>query len=89
MMLKCRQNRWSLVPGLIAAQYPIEPQIGERISKRLINYIKGMLSNLQTQHDLKFSDPNQLFAEVVFTLTVFVKRVVASNFKTAALCLPP
>ena len=52
-----------------ATQYPIEPQIGERISKRLKNYIKGMLSNVKTQHDLSFSDPNKLFAEVVFSAT--------------------
>lgn len=52
-----------------ATQYPIEPQIGERISDRLKNYIKGMLSNVQTQHDVSFSDPNKLFAEVVFSVT--------------------
>ncbi len=49
--------------------YPIEPQIGERLTERLKNYIKGMLSNVQTQHDVKYSDPNKLFAEVVFSVT--------------------
>jgi hypothetical protein len=49
--------------------YPIEPQIGERITERLKNYIKGTIKNLQTQHELTFSDPNKLFAEVVFSAT--------------------
>lgn len=49
--------------------YPIEPQIGERITERLKNYIKGTLKNLETQHKLNFSDPNKLFAEIIFSAT--------------------
>lgn len=49
--------------------YPIESEIGERLTSQLKNYIKGMLSNVQKQYDLKFSDPNRLFAEVVFSVT--------------------
>lgn len=50
-------------------QYPIEPLIGERITDRLKNYIKGMLCNTQKQHNLQFSDPNKLFAEIIFSVT--------------------
>lgn len=56
-------------PPTHTPSYPIEPQIGERITDRLKNYIKGTLKNLQTQHALSFSDPNKLFAEVVFSAT--------------------
>ena len=48
--------------------YMIEDAIGERLSPRLKNYIKGTLSNLQIQHNLQFSNPEQLFAEVVFSV---------------------
>ena len=46
----------------------VERVIGERITERLKNYIKGMLRNLQEQHKLKFSEPDKLFAEVVFSV---------------------
>ena len=48
--------------------YAIEQQIGERITERLKNYIKGTMRNLQTQHQLSFSNPEQLFAEIVFSV---------------------
>lgn len=48
--------------------YPIEKKIGERLSERYKNYIKGMMHNLQTQYYLVFSNPEQLFAEIVFSL---------------------
>lgn len=63
---KCNVNNFEN-PGLTV--YPIEATIGERITDRLKNYIKGMLSNVQKQYDLKFSNPNKLFAEVVFSVT--------------------
>jgi len=47
--------------------YPIEEFIGEQLSSRESNYIKGMMHNLQRQHGLKFSSPEQLFAEIVFS----------------------
>ncbi len=53
---------------VIKMDYAIEQAIGERISPRLKNYIKGTISNLQTQHGLHFSNPEQLFAEVVFSV---------------------
>lgn len=49
--------------------YPIELQMGEQIDERLKNYIKGMIRNLEQQDDLKLSDPNKLFAEIVFSIT--------------------
>lgn len=52
-----------------ASCFPVEPMIGERITERLKNYIKGMLKNVQRQYDLNFSDPNRLFAEVIFSVT--------------------
>lgn len=49
-------------------QYLIEKTIGEQLSPQFKNYIKGTLSNLQKQHNIKFSSPEQLFAEVVFSV---------------------
>jgi len=48
--------------------YAIEKTIDEQLEPRLKNYIKGMLTNLQTQHDIKISNPEQHFAEVVFSV---------------------
>jgi len=48
--------------------YPIEQQIGERLTEQFKNYIKGTMRNLQTQHQLVFSNPEQLFAEMVFSV---------------------
>ena len=48
--------------------YPIEKEIGERVTERFKNYIKGTMRNLQTQHNLSFSKPDQLFAEIVFSV---------------------
>lgn len=48
--------------------YDIERSIGEQLDKRLKNYIKGMLANLQTQNDVQISNPEQVFAEVVFSV---------------------
>lgn len=48
--------------------FSIESQIGERISDRLKSYIKGMLVNVQKQYHLSFSNPDKLFAEVVFSV---------------------
>lgn len=55
-------------PQSIYPSYPIETLIGERLTLREKNYIKGMMHNLQKQHSLSFSAPEQLFAEIVFTL---------------------
>ena len=55
-------------PNAIYPNYAIEKQMGERISERLKNYIKGTMRNLQTQHQLSFSNPEQLFAEIVFSV---------------------
>lgn len=49
-------------------QYLIEKTIGEQLTPQFKNYIKGTLSNLQKQHNIKFSSPEQLFAEVVFSV---------------------
>lgn len=48
--------------------YPIESVIGERLSIKEKNLIKGMMFNLQQQHKLSFSSPEQLFAEIVFNV---------------------
>ena len=48
--------------------YPIEEIIGERLNTREKNYIKGMMHNLQKQIGLSISSPEQLFAEIVFTV---------------------
>lgn len=48
--------------------YKIEKTIGDRISIKLKNSIKGTLLNLQKQNALLFSNPEQLFSEVVFSM---------------------
>lgn len=47
----------------------IESTLNEKITERFINYVKGVLKNLQTQHNLQFSNPEKLFAEVIFSVT--------------------
>ena len=49
-------------------QYPVEKIIGEQLTPQFTNYIKGTLQNLKTQHHVKISSPEQLYAEVVFTI---------------------
>ena len=49
-------------------EFPVEQTLTELLTPQLKNYIKGMLTNMQTQHGLKFSNPEQLFAEVVFSV---------------------
>ncbi len=48
--------------------YAIEKQIGERLPETTKNYIKGTMKNLNTQHQITFSNPEQVFSEVVFSL---------------------
>ncbi|STX81550.1 Uncharacterised protein [Legionella busanensis] len=50
-------------------RYAIESLIGERLDEQSKNYIKGTMANLQTQHGIQFSAPEQTFAEIIFTLT--------------------
>ena len=49
-------------------EFSVEQSLNELLTPQLKNYIKGMLTNMQTQHGLKFSNPEQLFAEVVFSV---------------------
>ncbi len=49
-------------------QYPIEKIIGEQLTPQFTNYIKGTIHNLKTQHNLKTSSPEQLYAEIVFAV---------------------
>lgn len=49
-------------------QLAIEQLIGERIDSQLKNYIKGTLKNLQIQHKIRFSNPDQIFAEMIFSI---------------------
>mgnify|MGYP005994118555 CR=1 FL=1 len=48
--------------------YAIEKQIGERLPETTKNYIKGTMKNLKKQHQIAFSNPEQVFSEVVFSL---------------------
>lgn len=61
--LKTNQKNTNLYPT-----YAIEHVIGERLEETQKNYIKGMMHNLQHQHGLKFSSPEQLFSEITFSL---------------------
>jgi len=53
----------------LAHDYKVETVLGERITERFKNYVKGVLKNLQTQHNVVFSNPDKLFAEVIFSVT--------------------
>lgn len=69
--------------NIISSPHPIfaiEELIGERLSLREKNYIKGMIYNLQTQHNLSFSSPEQLFAEITFSLLNEEQLLGISNF---------
>lgn len=55
-------------PSTRYPQYPIEKIIGEQLTPQFTNYIKGTLNNIQQQHKIKFSSPEQLFAEIVFSI---------------------
>ena len=48
--------------------YPVEQHIGERLTETTKNYIKGTMHNLVTQHEIQFSNPEQVFSEIVFSL---------------------
>jgi len=80
----CAVNNFKTTPQqLIQSIYPtfaIEETIGERLSLREKNYIKGMMFNLQKQHQLDFSSPEQLFAEIAFSLLNEVQLQGVSNF---------
>ena len=55
----------------LSSLYPcfnIEKQIGEQLSERSKNYIKGMLANVQKQWGVKLSSPEQVFAEIAFCI---------------------
>jgi len=47
----------------------VDKQIGETITDRLKNYILGVVKNLQEQHSVKISNPDKLYAEIVFSAT--------------------
>ncbi len=48
--------------------YAVEQQIGERLTETTKNYIKGTMRNLSTQYQLQFSNPEQVFSEIIFSL---------------------
>jgi hypothetical protein len=64
----------------IYPQYPIEKVIGERLNQREKNYIKGMMHNVLLQHQVHFSSPEQLFAEIVFTVLNVEQLSGINNF---------
>ena len=55
-------------PDSTYPNYPIEKVIGEQVTEQFKNYIKGTMRNLQSQHKLIFSNPEQLFAEIIFSV---------------------
>lgn len=56
------------VPDSKYPVYAVEQQIGERLPETTKNYIKGTMHNLNTQHQLVFSNPEQVFSEIIFSL---------------------
>ena len=49
--------------------FNVEKLIGEQLTTRFCNYIKGTLSNLLKTKGVKISNPEQLFAEIVYAIT--------------------
>ncbi|STX55585.1 Uncharacterised protein [Legionella beliardensis] len=49
--------------------FKCEKELEAIITREATNQIKGMLFNIQHQHHLLISDPEQLFAEIVFAVT--------------------
>jgi|GEM_PF-1824763 len=72
---KPNKNIQSLYPT-----YAIEEIIGERITIREKNYIKGMMHNLQKNQGVTVSSPEQLFAEIVFTIVNVEQLQGINNF---------
>ena len=69
LMLEVRkQEKTKRVLPIKYPVYPVEQQIGKQLAEREKNYIKGMMSNLQQQHHISISSPEQLFAEIVFSV---------------------
>ena len=64
-----KQETNTHIKQTLAHDYKIETVLGERITERFKNYVKGVLKNLQTQHKVVFSNPDKLFAEVIFSVT--------------------
>lgn len=62
--LKPSKNIQTLYP-----KYKIEDTINGLLNEREVNYIKGMMHNLKKQHQVNFSNPEQTFAEIVFSIT--------------------
>ncbi len=50
------------------SQLSIEKITDEQLTPQFTNYIKGTIKNLKNQHGLNTSSPEQLFAEVIFSV---------------------
>ncbi|HAU0311391.1 TPA: hypothetical protein JBF89_13160 [Legionella pneumophila] len=50
------------------SEFAIETEIGDRLSQRDKNYIKGVLRNLEKAKPGLISNPEQAFAEIVFSI---------------------
>ncbi|HEM6962619.1 TPA: hypothetical protein U2K06_002815 [Legionella pneumophila] len=50
------------------SEFAIETEVGERLSQRDKNYIKGVLRNLETAKPGLIGNPEQVFAEVVYSI---------------------
>lgn len=49
--------------------YPIEKAIGERVTTELKNQVKGMMVNVEKQGKVHISDKEQVFSEIIFSLS--------------------
>lgn len=48
--------------------FPIEKEIGERVTDEFKNQIKGMMHNVMKKEGVNISNPEQTFAEITFSL---------------------
>ena len=62
------KNNTQSNPNKNYPSYPIEKEIGEQITEQFKNYVKGTMRNLESQHQLVFSNPEQVFAEIIFSV---------------------
>ncbi|BCA97359.1 hypothetical protein TUM19329_37200 (plasmid) [Legionella antarctica] len=60
--------------------YAIEAHMGELLSNREKNYIKGVINQIKESDSTLISNPNQLFAEIVFSVTNEHQFKGISNF---------
>lgn len=63
-----KQNSVNFVDKKIKTHFPIEKVIGERVTEEVKDHVKGMMVNVLKEGKVKISNPEQIFAEINFSL---------------------